>query len=266
MSIDLSKVLKKREQLKTNKNTDVNPVLWKPTENHTVRILPLQSDPSYPFQELYFYYGFAGQNILSPISYGETDPILEFGNSLISNGGGKLSKEEYKAIKKRFSPQKRTFVPILVRTEEKMGCRFWGFGKTIYEQLLATIEEVGDITDVLTGQDIKLTFKTKEQAGKDFPETTMVVIPKQSPVTTDEVLLEMLLHKQPVLLEQFDGMRKSAEELNKLLDKVVELEPGEPTESTPTTSDTWADEPPAEEPVTTSDEVAAEFKELFNKS
>jgi hypothetical protein len=267
MAIDIKRILAKREQLKTNKNTENNPTLWKPTANHVVRLLPLQSEASFPFQELYFYYSFGGANFLSPISYGETDPILEFGDSLIKAGDGKLSKEEYKTIKKKFSPQKRTFAPILVRGEEKFGCRFWGFGKTIFDQILAALEET-DLTDIHTGQDLKLEFLTKEQTKKDFTGVSMNISVKQSVLTTDADLLETLLHKQPILLDELKNMRKTKEELNALLDKVVDIESNSPSTSTdaaPVDDSTWANDNDAAPSVNTPDDVAAEFKQLFDK-
>jgi hypothetical protein len=222
-----------------------------------------------PVSGIVFLLWFWWSNFLSPISYGETDPILEFGNSLIKAGDGKLTKDEYKSIKKKFSPQKRTYVPVLVRGEEKLGCRFWGFGKTIFDQILATIEEVGDITDVQAGQDIKLAFLTKEQTGKDYTGTSLVFIPKQSPLTTDAELLETLLHKQPVLLDELANMRKTKDELNALLDKVVDIdantEPSNSQVSSPANPDAWGNDAPTAPSVSTSDDVAAEFKQLFEK-
>ena len=46
-------------------------------------------------------------------------------------------------------PKLRTFVPILVRGQEGEGIKFWGFGKTVYQEILGYIADpdYGDITD-----------------------------------------------------------------------------------------------------------------------
>ena len=36
-------------------------------------------------------------------------------------------------------PKLRTFVPVVVRGEEGEGVRFWGFGKTVYQEILVTL-------------------------------------------------------------------------------------------------------------------------------
>ena len=56
----------------------------------------------------------------------------------------------------------RTFKPVIVRGEESEGVKFWGFGKTAYQELLSIIidPDYGDITDPKNGRDITLEFKT----------------------------------------------------------------------------------------------------------
>ena len=35
----------------------------------------------------------------------------------------------------------RTFAPVIVRGEESEGVKWWGFGKTVYQELLAIIAD-----------------------------------------------------------------------------------------------------------------------------
>ena len=52
----------------------------------------------------------------------------------------------------------RTYAPVIVRGEENQGVKFWGFGKTVYQELLSIIADpdYGDITDVAEGRDVKV--------------------------------------------------------------------------------------------------------------
>ena len=45
----------------------------------------------------------------------------------------------------------RTFAAVIVRGKESEGVKFWGFGKTVYQELLGVIydPDYGDITDLL---------------------------------------------------------------------------------------------------------------------
>ena len=47
-------------------------------------------------------------------------------------------KEDWKAHKTNGS-KLRTFVPVLVRGQEGEGVKFWGFGKTVYQEILGYI-------------------------------------------------------------------------------------------------------------------------------
>jgi len=48
----------------------------------------------------------------------------------------------------------RTFAPVIVRGEESQGVKFWGFGKTVYQELLSIIADpdYGDITEIYQEQ------------------------------------------------------------------------------------------------------------------
>ena len=92
----------------------------------------------------------------------------------------------------------RTYTPVVVRGEETQGVKFWGFGKTVYQELLSIIADpdYGDITDQVSGRDIAVVFKTAEETGKSFPSTSIRVKPNQTPITEDASLLETLTENQ----------------------------------------------------------------------
>lgn len=200
MALDMNAALSKLRALQGKKGSDI---LFKPEEGETkVRIVPLKSNPSFPFIQLYFHYNLNGKTYLSPLSFGERDPLAEFSDELVS--GGNLSKEDYKAAK-QFYPTLRTYVPIVVRGKESEGIKYWAFGKQIYEQLLTimTDEDYGDITDVKEGRDIKIKFTPQEKSDTSFAKTEIMVVPAQTPLSKDKAEVEKLLNEQPDLMETF---------------------------------------------------------------
>ena len=85
MAIDLEAVKRKLNQLQTVGTRQNN--LWKPEPGkQTIRIVPYQHDRANPFRELYFHYDLGKKNYLSPVTYGEADPVVEFADKLKSTG------------------------------------------------------------------------------------------------------------------------------------------------------------------------------------
>jgi hypothetical protein len=190
--MDLNAIKNRLSQLQTTTNRTSN--LWKPQPgNQLVRIVPYKFNKDNPFIELYFHYDLGGKNYLSPISFGRPDPIEEFAQKLKSTG----SKEDYR-LGKKVEAKMRTYSPVVVLCEENQGVKFWGFGKTVYQELLSIIADpdYGDITDQVSGRDIAVVFKTAEETGKSFPSTSIRVKPNQTPITEDASLLETLTENQ----------------------------------------------------------------------
>ncbi len=100
---------------------DYSLTIWKPTVGkHIVRIVPSMYNKSNPFKELFFHYGINNKTMISPTSFGEKDPIVEFAQGL-------RKSEDWQSAKK-FEPKLRVFVPVIVRGEEDKGVRLWEFG------------------------------------------------------------------------------------------------------------------------------------------
>lgn len=206
MAVDLSK-LKNRLSSLTSKNNQTQ-LLWKPKAGEQViRIVPYKYQPDNPFIELKFHYGIGGKDssgnqvnktYLSPDTFHRPDPIVEFSNRLKKNG----SKEDWRRGKD-MEPKMRTFVPVIVRGEEELGVRFWGFGKQVYQDILSFMADpdYGDITDLLNGKDVTVIFTTAEKSGKNFPETTIRVKPKTTPAVdpTNSALVEALKNQVNIL-------------------------------------------------------------------
>ncbi len=183
-----------------DKADKIKKYIWKPEPGkQVVRIVPYQCSPDFPFIELKWHYNFNGDNIsyLSPSSFNETDPIVELANRL-----EKIKESWLKG--RKMQPKIRTYVPIIVRGKEEEGVKFWGFGARVHEQLLAAISEpeYGDITDLVSGNDITVDFKTAEELKADFPDTKILIKPTKRPVIDQEnpkarEILELITRKQP---------------------------------------------------------------------
>ena len=111
----------------------------------------------------------------------------------------------------------RTFAPVMVRSEETQGVKFWGFGKTVYQELLGIITDpdYGDITDPVSGRDVAVEFKTAEETGKSFPSTSIRVKPNQTPITEDASVLEAIKETQKNITEIYQ--ERSYDELTQAL-------------------------------------------------
>jgi hypothetical protein len=155
-------------------------LFWKPPVGKVqIRIVPSQYNDKSPFKELLFYYGIDRPVMISPLNFGEKDPIAETAKQL-----RQTSDKENWRLAKKLDPKMRVFAPVVVRGEEDKGVRLWQFGKEIYEAFLqmAVDEEVGDYTDVMEGRDIKLTTVGPESTGTPYNKTTVAPSMKNSPL------------------------------------------------------------------------------------
>ena len=198
--MDLNAIKNRLNQLQTTNNRTSN--LWKPQPgNQIVRIVPYKFNKDNPFIELYFHYGLANKNYLSPISFGRPDPIEEVAQKLKGTG----SKDDYR-LGRKVEAKMRTYAPVIVRGEESQGVKFWGFGKTVYQELLGIIADpdYGDISDSLTGRDIVVERQTPAEAGNQYGKTTIRVKPNVTPLSDDSNILTKLLDEQPELKELYN--------------------------------------------------------------
>ena len=255
--MDLNAIKNRLSQLQTTNNRTSN--LWKPSPgNQIVRIVPYKFNKDNPFIELYFHYDLGGKNYLSPISFGRPDPIEEFAQKLKSTG----SKDDYR-LGRKVEAKMRTYAPVVVRGEENQGVKFWGFGKTVYQELLGFIADpdYGDIADPMTGRDISVEFKTAEETGANFPSTSIRVKPNQTPITEDAEQLKSMIENQTNITEIYT--EQSYDELKEVLNNYLNPTDEDTTTGTTDTAETTKTEPALEGTTKTSD-VDSAFDELFN--
>ena len=253
--MDLNAVKKRLAQLESSNTRTTN--LWKPSPGKTqVRIVPYKLNKDIPFIELFFHYDLGGRTYLSPVSFGRPDPIEEFADKLKQSG----NREDWR-LGKKLESKLRTFAPVVVRGEETEGSKFWGFGKTVYQELLSIIADpdYGDISDPVNGRDIVVEFKTAEEIGASFPKTTIRVKPNQTPITEDGGLLRSIIDDQKDIREIYQEYT-----YDELTDALQDwLSPSEDEESTDKVEDNTSVSATVLASSTTNTTEA--FDELFSK-
>jgi hypothetical protein len=169
----------------------------------------------------------------------------------------------------------------LVRGEEGEGVRFWGFGKTVYQEILGYIADpdYGDITDAHGGRDIVVEIVSAEDSGTSYPVTTIRVKPKETPLADTKEQVDKFLNEQKNITDLYQEL--SYEELKGVLESWLnpsatnddgveavsteELSKAVSSNTSKTDNDTEATPAPkAEAPTKKLDDVAAAFDDLFN--
>ena len=198
--MDLNALKQKLDTLQSKpqggQKTDYSLIYWRPTVGkQQIRIVPSAYDASNPFTELKFYYGITNKVMISPLNFGDKDPIALFAGKLRE---GEYNKENY-VLAKKLDAKNRTFVPVVVRGEEDKGVRLWQFGKQVYEELLALAvdDEIGDYTDIVGGRDITVETVGPESTGTPYNKSSVRVRLKTSPLSEDASLVEKWTNEQP---------------------------------------------------------------------
>mgnify|MGYP003123816147 CR=1 FL=1 len=245
--MDINKLKDRLNQLQTTTSTKNS--FWKPEPGKTqIRIVPYKFNKDNPFSELFFHYQFENKTHISPVSFGRPDPINEFATKLKSSG----DKDNW-IQGKRLEPKMRTYVPIIVRGQENEGVKFWGFGKTVYQELLSIIADpdYGDITDPINGRDITVEKQTPAEAGNQYGKTTIRVKPNMTPLTENKNQLKDLFESQVELNTLWE--EPSYDNLKQVLNNFLNPETEESEEETNS------------EPVAaTTSNVGDAFDDLFN--
>ena len=253
--MDINAIKSKLATLQSTTSTKEN--FWKPEPGkQVVRIVPYKHNKDNPFIELFFHYNLGNnKTYLSPMSFGRPDPVAEFADKLKSTG----NKDEW-IQGKRLEPKMRTFAPVIVRGKESEGVKFWGFGKTVYQELLGVIADpdYGDITDATNGRDIGIDRQTPAEAGNQYGKTTVRVKPNQTTITDDATLLTSIMDNQSDLVELYT--EPTYDELKEVLQNYLN-----PSDETETSAPTNTTEKVAEQTATKSTaDVSDAFDNLFN--
>jgi hypothetical protein len=235
--MDLSAIKQRLDNLQSKaapqQKTDYTTIFWRPSiGKQQVRIVPSAFDSASPFTELKFYYGITNKVMISPLNFGEKDPIAEFSQKLRQ---GEYDKENY-VLAKKLDAKNRIFIPVIVRGEEDKGVRLWQFGKLIYEDLLsmAMDDEIGDYTDIVNGRDFTLETVGPESTGTNYNKTSVRPRMKTSALSDDSSQVETWLETQPNPKEVFK--RFTFDEMKDALVKWLSPEDNNDGDSFPTTT------------------------------
>ena len=248
MAIDLDAIRRKLNNLQSQTGRQDN--LWKPEPGkQIIRIVPYQHNKENPFNEMYFHYDLGKRNYLSPVTYGEADPVEEFAQKLRATG----KSDDFKLAKK-LTPKMRVYVPVLVRGKESEGVKLWGFGKQVYTELLGFIADpdYGDITDVKAGRDVLVEFTPAEGVGQ-FPKTTIRVKPNQTAATEDSNVAEKIVNGQKDIYDIFK--KQSYDDLKAVLEEWLNPD-GEEEKVVATSTSTGTQQ---------TENIESAFDELFNE-
>ena len=238
MSINLELMKKKLAILKGEvKENTSGSIFFTPEEGEQdIRIItPADGDP---FKEVFFHYNLPnvpGGLLCPKRNSGEDCPICEFASQLWREYLD-TNDEQTKQLAKDLFVRSRYFSPIVVRGKESDGIKLYGYGKKAYEMLLGYVldPEYGDITDVNEGTDIGLTY-TKPQKKGALPQTSMKVRRSTSPLLADKSSIKNLLSTMPSIDDAFADKRKSAREIEKILDEMMSSDGSAESRSTETT-------------------------------
>jgi hypothetical protein len=257
MAIDMNKMRARKTALENRGNGGSQ--FWRPQDGEqTIRIVPTSDGD--PFKDFWFHYNVGNNSgFLSPKkNFGEDDPLDAFVRKLFNEG-----TEESVKMAKNLMARQRFFAPVIVRGEEHKGVRVWGFGKTVYEQLINLVlnPEYGDITDPETGTDLVLHYG--KPAGASFPQTKLTPRRRPSVLCDDAVggpdRCAELLDSVP----DFNGLfeRKSPTEVGAMLDSFLLGDEGSESTSTETTK--YGSDNTTETPPPTTSTVDRAFDELM---
>ena len=237
--MDLNALKQKLDTLQSKpqgQKTDYSTIFWRPTVGkQQIRIVPSAYNSANPFTELKFYYGITNKVMISPLNFGDKDPIALFAGKLRE---GEYNKENY-VLAKKLDAKNRTFVPVVVRGEEDKGVRLWQFGKQVYEELLALAvdDEIGDYTDIVNGRDLTVETVGPESTGTPYNKSSVRVRLKTSPLSEDAKQVEQWTSEQP---NPNEGLFKkfTFDEMKVALEKWLSPEVEEDAEEVVTTAPT----------------------------
>ena len=225
-----------------NRRTQKANDIWKPKDEHDIRLLkyPHGEDPLIP---LHFHYEIGDTpSILCPkVNFGEDCAICDFCDALKSwktpDGEDKPESERKQdwELFKKIQPKARVFVPMVERSKEGEGAKWWGITSNQAEALLAEctdgdrLSELGidadDATralDVLFGKkayDLHVSFAKPGEKGntKTFGQVTFKAKIKATPIMKDAKAETDLLASIKKITEVYPKV--SSAEVEKLFKK-----------------------------------------------
>jgi len=250
-----------------------------PVGKHEIRVVPSLANPQWPFYKLFFHYKINGKTLLSPLTFGEKDPIQEFAFELYNS-----KIESQMEFAKKLFAKDRYYTPIIIRDEnstELPQVKWWAFSKTVYQELMEYVNdpEYGDISDIYDGYDLVVTVQSAKETGTGFEKTTLRPRKTSSKMLQSDADMEKVISTQVDLMSLFQKLSfdELKSELEKMLDGAVSTDG---VKQTTQDDENWVDKHFPENPEPKKTEVKVEqkqapkantgnaseqFKKLFNE-
>lgn len=222
---------------RTKKANDI----WKPKDEHDVRLVPYPFGDD-PFVELHFHYDIGGQSVLCPkANFGEECDICDLCDSLkawkLADGRDKpkSTKEEDWELFKKIQAKARVFIPMIERTKEGEGPRFWGVAPAIATKIIEICANSDRIAEVGTtdekalevlfnpkkAYDIHVSFRKPGEKGNGttFPQIVVEGKIKISKLAEGQKAIDEILAKIKKIDEVYP--RLSSAEVSTIFKKFV---------------------------------------------
>lgn len=200
-------------------------IWWKPTKDPTlIRGVPNPHNPKQPFISAWWHYDIGGvKTIYCPkMNEGKECPICDLADKFRTMGGD----DNYK-IFNQFKAKNRLYLPMIVRGEDPMVVRLWGFTPAVERELLSYIvnPDWGNFADPYEGHDVTVASvpSGKEVDGKPIPMIDLKFKPATTPLIPggNKVATKKFLDAIPNFVEDPRNFtRKTTEELHAILSKL----------------------------------------------
>jgi len=226
--MDTSRLAKRLAALQEKSNGTGKNIWFKSTEDkQKVRQVPYPHNPDgEPFVDVWFHYNIAGvRSLVCPkMTHGQPCPVCELADEIREQG----TKDSW-AMYKKFAAKLRTYSPVIVRGKEDEGIKLWGYGVTIFENLLEKYldKDWGNLSDVKTGRDLTVWSIPKGAPGNesDFIKPKMDVSPNQTVMLKKKAEIVALIEAIPDYLHDGETFAvKSYEELQDIVRKLSDAE------------------------------------------
>lgn len=235
----INQLLEKKKQAEIASQSTSNPLLvaFKDDTDTTVRAVPNKEIGELGFMPAWIHYPngkIVSKPMISPKTFGGTDPVMDFIES--SLGEGNLSKDEFKKIAS-LAPRLSYFLPVVVRGKDTEGVKYiilsggsklraevWNaegqYGRLCSElEELAKDEPEADIASIKDGYDIIVKVKSKEKSTTNYREYDYKLARKSSPLAKTKAEVEAILQNQPSWKAVYP--LATAEFLSTALDKYI---------------------------------------------
>jgi hypothetical protein len=234
--------------------------LWSPPQGaSSIRVVPYIHQEENPFVRVYVYFSFLPDNkvpFLSPKTFGNPDPIADYGDYLRSSGDA----DNIKLANEHFTPTEKIYVPVLIRGSETQGIKFWSFSSYVLESIINQVDslpEIGDFAHLANGRDINIFYQRSPYTLRaEFAKTP-------SSVYKDGTVLEWIKNCPNILEIQKSVSSTEAQEL--LEKKVQYFDPSKAFESSNNINSSFQEQPKKETPSTSQPFDSSSFEQLLKE-